>query len=157
MGIGKSYNGIGMSRRLIFNAAERFTPSAHELQSCQAAITAKIARSRRDLGIRATRKQNESRQKLASLRRVCLSMVLCTLTPHALLAQYVGRGRVSNRKSESMQIQSASMFFSRSTPSKIETTLQIGEILEKVRANAILYHTHKYKYGYVTKPMRVVK
>ena len=56
-----------------------------------------------------------------------------------------------------MQIQSASMFFSRSTLGKIEITLQIGEILEKVRANAILNHTHKYKYGYVTKPMRVVE
>ena len=34
-------------------------PSAHELQSCQAVVTAKIARSR-DLGIRATHKQKES-------------------------------------------------------------------------------------------------
>ena len=65
--------------------------------------------------------------------------------------------RVSNRKSGSMQIQSASMFFSKSTLGKIETTLQIGETLEKVRANAILNHTHKYKYGYVTKPMRIVE
>ena len=39
--------------------------------------------------------------------------------------------RVSNRKSGSMQIQSASMFFSRSTLGKIETTLQIAETLEK--------------------------
>ena len=48
-------------------------------------------------------------------------------------------------------------FFSRSTLGKIETTLQIGETLEKVRAYAILNHTHKYKYDYVTKPMRVVE
>ena len=49
------------------------------------------------------------------------------------------------------------VFFSRSTLGKIETTLQIGETLKKVRTNAILNHTHKYKYGYVTKPMRVVE
>ena len=66
-------------------------------------------------------------------------------------------GRVSNRINESMQNQSTSVFSSRSTLGKIETTLQIGETLEKVRANAILNHTHKYKYGYVTKPMHVVE
>ena len=37
--------------------------------------------------------------------------------------------RVSNRKSESMQNQSTSVFSSRSTLGKIETTPQIGEAL----------------------------
>ena len=35
------------------------------------------------------------------------------------------------------------MFSYKSTLGKIETTLQIGEALEKVRVNAILNHTHK--------------
>ena len=55
-----------------------------------------------------------------------------------------------------MQIQSASMFFSRSTLGKIETTLQIGEALEKVRDNTILIISASTKNSYVTKSMRVV-
>ena len=50
--------------------------------------------------------------------------------------------RVSNRKSRSMQI---SVVSSRPTLGKIETTLQIGYALGKVRDNAILNHTCKYK------------
>ena len=61
--------------------------------------------------------------------------------------------RVSNPKSESMQNEFSSGFLSRSTLGKIETTPQIGEALEKVRANAILNHEHKYKKSYVTKIM----
>ena len=65
-------------------------------------------------------------------------------------------GRVSNRKSESMQNQSTSVFSSRSTLSKIETTPQISKALEKVRDNAILIISASAKNSYVTKPMRVV-
>ena len=36
----------------------------------------------------------------------------------------------------------------------IETTPQIGEAPEKVRANAILNHKRMYKKGYMTKIMR---
>ena len=64
--------------------------------------------------------------------------------------------RVSNRKSESIQNQSTSVFSSRSTLGKIETTPQIGEALEKVRDNAILIISASTKNSYVTKPMRVV-
>ena len=64
--------------------------------------------------------------------------------------------RVSNRKSESMQNQSTSVFLSRSTLGKIETIPQIGEALEKVRDNAILIISASTKNSYVTKPMRVV-
>ena len=53
--------------------------------------------------------------------------------------------RVSNPKSESMQNKFISVFLSRSTLGKIETTPQIGEALEKVHANAILNHERKYK------------
>ena len=60
---------------------------------------------------------------------------------------------MSNPKSESMQNEFFSVFSSRSTLGKIETTPQIGEALERVGANAILNHEHKYKKGYVTKIM----
>ena len=46
--------------------------------------------------------------------------------------------RVPNPKSESMQNEFISVFLGRSTLGKLETTPQIGEALEKVRANAIL-------------------
>ena len=45
------------------------------------------------------------------------------------------------------------MFSVRSTLGKIETTLQIGEILEKAYENAILNHKRKYQKWYVTKIM----
>ena len=60
---------------------------------------------------------------------------------------------MSNPKSESMQNEFFSVFSSRSTLGKIETTPQIGEALERVGANAILNHERKYKKGYVTKIM----
>ena len=66
------------------------------------------------------------------------------------VVKYMGVYRVSNLKSESMQNEFISVFSSRS---KIETTPQIGEALEKVRANAILNHERKYKKGYVIKIM----
>ncbi len=53
--------------------------------------------------------------------------------------------RVSNRKSESMQNQSISVFSVRSTLGMIETTLQISETLEKVCENALLNHKYKYQ------------
>ena len=62
--------------------------------------------------------------------------------------------RVSNPKSEGMQNE-FSVFSSRSTLGKIETTPQIGEALERVGANAILNHERKYKKGYVTKIMHM--
>ena len=46
--------------------------------------------------------------------------------------------RVSNRKYESLQIQSTTVFPSRSTLGMIETIPQIGEVLEKFAPNAIL-------------------
>ena len=63
--------------------------------------------------------------------------------------------RVSNPKSESMQNKFISVFLSRSILGMTETPPQIGEALEKVYANAILYHKHKYKKDYVTKIMRI--
>ena len=50
-----------------------------------------------------------------------------------------------------MQNEFVSVSSSTSTLGMIENTPQIGEALEKVRANAILNHKHKYKKGYVTK------
>ena len=44
-----------------------------------------------------------------------------------------------------MQNQSTSVFSVRSTLGKIETTLQIGDALEKLCENAILNHKRKYK------------
>ena len=64
--------------------------------------------------------------------------------------------RVSNRKRISMQNKFVSVLSSRSTLGKIETTLQIGYTLGKVREKAIiLNHKPKYKKknGYVTKTM----
>ena len=46
--------------------------------------------------------------------------------------------RVSNRKYESLQIQSTTAFPSRSTLGMIETIPQIGKALEKIAPNAIL-------------------
>ena len=46
--------------------------------------------------------------------------------------------RVSNRKYESLQIQSTTVFRSRSTLGMIETIPQIGKVLEKFAPNAIL-------------------
>ena len=46
--------------------------------------------------------------------------------------------RVSNRKYESLQIQSTTVFPSRSTLGMIETIPQIGKALEKFAPNAIL-------------------
>ena len=63
--------------------------------------------------------------------------------------------RVSNPKSESMQNKFISVFLSRSTLGMTETKPQIGEALEKVCTNAILYHKHKYKKDYVTEIMRI--
>ena len=63
--------------------------------------------------------------------------------------------RVSNPKSESIQNKFISVFLSRSTLGMTETTPQIGEALEKVCANAILYHKRKYKKDYVTKMMHI--
>ena len=48
--------------------------------------------------------------------------------------------RVSNRKGLSMQNKFISVLWSRSTLGKIETTLQIGYALGKVREKAILNH-----------------
>ena len=53
--------------------------------------------------------------------------------------------RVSNRKGLSMQNKFVSVLSSRSTLGKIETTLQIGYTLGKVREKAILNHKPKYK------------
>ena len=61
--------------------------------------------------------------------------------------------RVSNPKSKSMQNELISVLSSRSTLGMIETTPQIGEAPEKVRANTILNHKRMYKKGYVTKIM----
>ena len=61
---------------------------------------------------------------------------------------------MSNPKSKSMQNELISLLSSRSTLGMIETTPQIGEVPEKVRANAILNHKRMYKKGYVTKIMR---
>ena len=47
-------------------------------------------------------------------------------------------GRVSNRKYESLQIQSTTVFPSRSTLGMIETIPQIGKALEKFAPNAIV-------------------
>ena len=53
--------------------------------------------------------------------------------------------RVSNRKGLSMQNKFVSVLSSRFTLRKIETTLQIGYALGKVRKKAILNHKPKYK------------
>ena len=53
--------------------------------------------------------------------------------------------RVSNPKSKSMQNKLISVLSSRSTLGMIETTPQIGEAPDKVRANAILNHKRMYK------------
>ena len=53
--------------------------------------------------------------------------------------------RVSNRKGQSMQNEFFSVVSSRPTLGKIETTLQIGYALGKVREKAILNHKPKYK------------
>ena len=53
--------------------------------------------------------------------------------------------RVSNRKSRSMQNEFISVVSSRPTLGKIETMPQIGYALGKVRDNAILNYTCKYK------------
>ena len=53
--------------------------------------------------------------------------------------------RVTNLKSVGMQNQSTSVFSVRSTLGNIETTPQIGEILEKVCENTMLNHEPKYK------------
>ena len=50
----------------------------------------------------------------------------------------VSNARVSNRKYESLQIQSTTVFPSRSTLGMIETIPQIGKALEKFAPNAIL-------------------
>ena len=55
------------------------------------------------------------------------------------------KSRVSNRKVLSMQNKFVSVLSSRSTLGKIETTLQIGYALGKVREKAILNHRPKYK------------
>ena len=65
-------------------------------------------------------------------------------------------GRVSNRKSRSMQNEFISVVSCRPTLGKIETTPQIGYALGKVHDNAILNHMCKYKKkGYVTNTMRI--
>ena len=63
------------------------------------------------------------------------------------------RSRVSNWKSGSIQNHSISVYLVWSTLGKIETTLQIGKILERVCENAILNHKHKYQKWYMTKIM----
>ena len=63
---------------------------------------------------------------------------------------------MSNRKGQSMQNEFVSVVSSRPTLGKIETTLQIGYALGKVREKAILNHKPKYtekKNGHVTKTM----
>ena len=62
-------------------------------------------------------------------------------------------GRVSNRKSGSIQNHLISVFSVRSTLGKKETTLQISEVLEKACENAKLNHKRKYQKWYVTKIM----
>ncbi len=62
--------------------------------------------------------------------------------------------RVSNRKSRSMLNEFTSVFSNRFTLAKIETTPQIGKILETVCKNTTLNHKDKCKNGYVTKTMR---
>ena len=57
--------------------------------------------------------------------------------------------RVSSRKYESLQIQSTTVFPSRSTLGMIETIPQIGKALEKFAPNAILILI-KLLNGYVT-------
>ena len=52
--------------------------------------------------------------------------------------------RVSNRKGLSMQSKFVLVLSNRSTLGKIETTLQIGYALRKVREKAILNHKPNY-------------
>ena len=53
--------------------------------------------------------------------------------------------RVTNLKGGSIQNQSTLVLSVRSTLGKIETTLQIGKILDKFSEIAILNHKRKYK------------
>ena len=67
---------------------------------------------------------------------------VCPALSHILINTYRSNSqlfvRVSNRKYESLQIQSITVFPSRSTLGMIETIPQIGKALEKFAPNAIL-------------------